>query len=345
MAHTYHTKVPHKAIMNYILHYTKPGDIVFDGFCGTGMTALAAEMCDKEDVSSILDYGKPGKKQYGARRAIISDLSPVATFIAHNYTNDIDSYKFQEECHAILRRCKEKYAWMYQTKHTNNQIGTINYVVWSDIFICPMCGEELVFWDVAIGDKKEVKNPFFCSKCGAELKKSNCERAQEPIIDSDTGDIITQARQVPVMINYVYNGKKFEKRVDEDDIEVLRRIASELSLYNIPSDALPDGDNTVQPMQSHNFKRVNQFYYKRSAVVFAYFLQEAQNSEFADTLMFLATSILTKTGSKLHNIGFKNGKLNLAGAMPNVLYVPSTVAERNIIGFKNEGYLQGVFRT
>lgn len=38
-----------------------------------------------------------------------------------------------------------------------------------------------------------------------------------------------------------------------------------------------------------------------------------------------------KTGSKLHNIGFKNGKINLAGAMPNVLYVPSTVAERNII--------------
>ncbi|HHY79632.1 MAG TPA: site-specific DNA-methyltransferase, partial [Thermoanaerobacter sp.] len=36
-AHSYHTKVPHKAIMRYILHYTKPGDIVFDGFCGTGM--------------------------------------------------------------------------------------------------------------------------------------------------------------------------------------------------------------------------------------------------------------------------------------------------------------------
>ena len=36
-AHSYHTKVPYKAIMRYILHYTKPGDIIFDGFCGTGM--------------------------------------------------------------------------------------------------------------------------------------------------------------------------------------------------------------------------------------------------------------------------------------------------------------------
>jgi hypothetical protein len=41
-AHSYHTKVPHKAIMRYILHYTDPGDVVLDGFCGTGMTGVAA---------------------------------------------------------------------------------------------------------------------------------------------------------------------------------------------------------------------------------------------------------------------------------------------------------------
>lgn len=31
-AHGYHTKVPHLAIVPSILHYTKPGDIVLDGF-------------------------------------------------------------------------------------------------------------------------------------------------------------------------------------------------------------------------------------------------------------------------------------------------------------------------
>src|SRR5450756_2096293 len=36
MAHSYHTKVPFKAIIPFIEHYTQPGDIVFDGFCGTG---------------------------------------------------------------------------------------------------------------------------------------------------------------------------------------------------------------------------------------------------------------------------------------------------------------------
>ena len=331
MAHTYHTKVPHKAIINYILHYTKPGDIVFDGFCGTGMTALAAEMCDKESSLLFIENNKNEKVEYGARRAIISDLSPVATFIAHNYTNDLDLYEFYNECKNIIKRCREKYEWMYETKHINGDKGTINYVVWSDIFICPTCGEELVFWDVAIGDKKKVKNPFLCTKCGSELKKSNCKRAQEPVFDIGSGEVISQAKQVPTIINYVYRGKKFEKRADAEDRNILLKITRELDKYSIPMDMLPDGDNTAQPIQSHNFKRVNQFYYDRSAIVFAYFLEEAKKSKFANTLIFLATSILTKTGSKLHNIGLKNGKINLAGAMPNVLYVPSTVAERNIV--------------
>ena len=53
-AHTYYTKVPHKAIMRYILHYTEPGDIVFDGFCGTGMTGVAARSCgDREQVRHL----------------------------------------------------------------------------------------------------------------------------------------------------------------------------------------------------------------------------------------------------------------------------------------------------
>ncbi|WP_328984037.1 DNA methyltransferase [Thiorhodovibrio winogradskyi] len=55
-AHSYHTKVPHKTIMRYILHYTHAGDIVFDGFCGTGMTAVAAQMCGDREVVMSLGY-------------------------------------------------------------------------------------------------------------------------------------------------------------------------------------------------------------------------------------------------------------------------------------------------
>src|SRR6266487_1599855 len=44
-AHSYHTKVPPRSIIPYILHYTQSGDLVLDLFCGSGMTAVAAQMC------------------------------------------------------------------------------------------------------------------------------------------------------------------------------------------------------------------------------------------------------------------------------------------------------------
>ena len=44
-AHGYHTKVPHLAIVPSILHYTEPGDLVLDGFAGSGMTGVAAQWC------------------------------------------------------------------------------------------------------------------------------------------------------------------------------------------------------------------------------------------------------------------------------------------------------------
>lgn len=41
-AHSFHTKVPPEGIMPYILHYTEPGDLLFDPFAGSGMTGVAA---------------------------------------------------------------------------------------------------------------------------------------------------------------------------------------------------------------------------------------------------------------------------------------------------------------
>ena len=39
--HTYWSKKRHDAIREYIVHYTKPGDLVLDPFCGSGGTALS----------------------------------------------------------------------------------------------------------------------------------------------------------------------------------------------------------------------------------------------------------------------------------------------------------------
>lgn len=336
MAHTYHTKVPHKAIMKYILHYTAPNDLILDGFCGTGMTGVACRMCSSDDIELKNSFSKKEQNNWGLRRAVISDLSPIATYIAYNYNAKVDVFKFSQEFKSLMDECKKKFGYLYLTNHTDTAStfgdgkGIINYVVWSDVFICPNCGKDFVFWKVAI-ENNAVKKDLICPHCGAKLKKGSCQRYQDVYYDTRLNKTISCAKQVPVMINYTYEGKKFEKVPDDNDIALIEQAKDLVTKFDVPSDELPPGDNTEQPKNSHHFANVHQFYYDRSAIIFSWVLKEADNYSYSDAIKFVVTSILMKTGSKLHNIGFKNGKINLAGAMPNVLYVPSTVAERNII--------------
>lgn len=123
-AHGYHTKVPHKAIMRYILHYTKPGEIVFDGFCGTGMTGLAAQACGDPDPSFKMQIESEMKEvQWGKRKAILNDLSPIASFIARNYNRNYNPAELQKKANKALEECEKQYGWMYKTKHIDRQQG------------------------------------------------------------------------------------------------------------------------------------------------------------------------------------------------------------------------------
>ena len=114
-AHTYHTKVPYKAIMRYILHYTSPGDIILDGFCGTGMTGVAANMCGHPDnaFKALIDMEMP-YVEWGKRYPIISDLSPIATFISKNYNANVNVVEFAEEAKEVLRLAEKECGCMKQ---------------------------------------------------------------------------------------------------------------------------------------------------------------------------------------------------------------------------------------
>ena len=80
-AHSYHTKVPHLAIVPSILHYTKPDDVILDGFAGSGMTGVAAQWCAVAPAhyraqleSEWKSSGLPSP-DWGTRPTILADLS------------------------------------------------------------------------------------------------------------------------------------------------------------------------------------------------------------------------------------------------------------------------------
>jgi DNA modification methylase len=287
-AHSYHTKVPHKAIMRYILHYTQPGDVVFDGFCGTGMTGVAAQLCGDRSVVQALGYRveadgtilaqeqsngraiwKPFSK-LGARRAILSDLSPAATFIAYNYNNPTDVHAFEQEAKQILVEVESECGWMYLTLHSDGKkSGRINYTVWSDVFTCPQCAGEVVFWRAAV-DKGagQVRDEFPCPHCSAQLTKRNMERAWTTIFDSELNEPVRQAKRVPVLINYSVGKQRFEKEPDASDLALIEKIESAGQRYWYPTNRMMIGGETRRN-DPIGITHVHHFFTRRSLAAFS----------------------------------------------------------------------------
>lgn len=130
-AHAYHTKVPPEAITPYIEHYTQPGDVVLDPFCGSGMTGVAA--------------------LFAGRNAILSDLSPAAVHIAYNYCTPVDVGAVKDAWTRIKSDVAEEFRWLYGTTCDRCRgPATIQYTVWSDVVGCQHCNEEIVLWDAAV---------------------------------------------------------------------------------------------------------------------------------------------------------------------------------------------------
>ncbi|OXT06952.1 DNA methylase [Thermoanaerobacterium thermosaccharolyticum] len=339
-AHSYHTKVPYKAIMRYILHYTKPGDIVFDGFCGTGMTGVAAQMCGNPDPEFKFkvekEFEKEGKKvEWGVRKAILGDLSPAATFIAYNYNTPVDTAEFEKEAKRILDEVEKECGWMYETIHTIDGIpqkyidgsvikGRINYTVWSDVFVCPNCSNEIVFWDAAVNKEDgKVMDEFKCPHCGAVVNKKNLDKAWKTVYDKALNKVINQVKQVPVLINYTVDNKRYEKKPDEFDMELIEKINEMDIPYWYPTDRMPEGEESRRNDRI-GITHVHHFYTKRNLwVLSAFYCRKIP------VLFFWIINSIQNYVNKKQSFG------GGGGGVSGTLYIPSLIEEKNIFDVLN----------
>lgn len=316
MAHAYHTKCPHPAIMRYILHYTQPGDIVFDGFAGTGMTGVAANLCgSKVDVEAL----KEKDVEVGVRHGICSDLSPVATLIAASYNLKFDAKDFEKKANAILDQVEQELGWMYETV-VNGKKAKINYTIWSDVFICPSCGNEITLWNESVDlDNNIIKDKFPCPHCGFECSKKNMEKAWESSFDNILGQVVNMNKKVPVRVNYTL-GKRSEKDISEYDKELINSIDYN-SDKKYPTRKFIEGYNTSQPIKSNGVTYSHQFFSKRNLI----FLSRIYELIIEKGLpMSWLTSTLQRTTK-----GYKFTLDRKFGILTGTLYIPSLNVELN----------------
>src|SRR5436309_11463674 len=114
--HAYHTKVPPRGIIPYILHYTKPGDLILDPFCGSGMTGVAAQMCANPPADLLAQFPEFNDR-VGPRACILNDLSPAACHISYNYNTPVDVEALKREFERIKAAVKDEFDRLYGTEH------------------------------------------------------------------------------------------------------------------------------------------------------------------------------------------------------------------------------------
>ena len=254
-AHSYHTKVPHLAIVPSILHYTQPGDVVLDGFAGSGMTGVAAQWCDTAPSGYRFELEQAWKKagraapKWGARRAVLNDLSPAATFIGANYNISFDVDAFAQAGKQLLEALEQDIGWMYETLHSDGKTkGRIEYTVWSEVFSCPDCAGEVNFLDEALDEEsKRVKDEFPCPHCNAGLTKKKLDRLYVNKLDSATDNTLQAPKRVPSLIAYRIGKTKYEKRPDAADLTLLQAIDALPLPAAVPVVAFPFADMWEAP--------------------------------------------------------------------------------------------------
>jgi len=347
-AHSYHTKVPHKAIMRYILHYTDPGDVVIDFFCGTGMTGVAAQECKRVGSAAYpeLSSGSTSSPS-GFRHSILCDLSPIATYIAQSLVKDTDLANFRFRAEKHLEESFRHFRWMYETDHVgwpmlhggqntwknrekphSDTRGIVNFYVWSEQFICPNCINEFVLSQVVDLKTATALDDFSCPHCSVSLTKRQLARAMETVLDPYLGIAISRVKRSLILINYTWNGQRFEKYPDEKDRHILNQIRALPVPQYIPISELLHGERRMKDaFDNIGITYVHHFYFMRTLHALNDLSQRllSTQSNYTPLLLLLFTSQLVNISvmNRFRRVSFPYNP------MSGTFYVGSLVSEAN----------------
>lgn len=273
-AHSYYTKVPHRVIMKYILHYTQPGDIIYDGFGGTGMTGVAAQMCGVKENIDMHELNSHFRKHFGKtpnwgpRRTICNELSPIASFLASCFNSDYVGDSYSEDSQKLLNEIKHEIGWLYETKYMGHNCQ-INYILWSDMYCCNSCNEEFLYWKVMMDEEMgRPKAEPKCPGCSSLLNNKNMNRVFNTTFDEDLNETVKTKKREIALINFNYKKHSLDKKPDESDYQLFNKIMDYSIDEFYPTDRTAEGSEGRRN-DRFGITHIHQFYSKRNLIASA----------------------------------------------------------------------------
>lgn len=319
-AHFYHTKVPPSAIQEFIEHFTDEGDIVLDGFAGTGTTGIAANRT--------------------RRFCILIELSPIASFICRNLTKKIDSQKLIDITKEIELNVRKRMGWLYSV-NVNGKPKEINYTIWSDAFLCPYCGAKYFYFDKFVNfENNEVHEVAKCSSCHGDITPDNQRKAFIEIFDPVLNKTLEVPEQKPVLISYFVKGRKKYKEPDEEDLLLIDKINSyEFSAWFPSSAMMFTGENWGDLWRAgyhKGYTHSHLFYTKRNLLALSEIFEEIKQYpiDIQGVLKFVFSSLYSRS-HRMNRYTPQHGRH--VGPLSGTLYMSSLQVEINVFNiFKDK---------
>jgi putative DNA methylase len=168
--HRYFARRPWSVFRSLIEHYSDPGSIVLDPFCGGGVT--------------VVEGLRLGRKVIGV------DINPLATFISKTEVIDVDLEELQVAFEQVESACREKIESLYTTACPEcKESIPADWFEWSNVVECKECGRivelhkaERVGKGEKIAGVSAGKYRCYHKGCKAEWRPSECKRLDDVLI-------------------------------------------------------------------------------------------------------------------------------------------------------------------
>jgi 16S rRNA G966 N2-methylase RsmD len=132
--HKYFARRPWNVFSELIIHYSSPGDIVLDPFCGGGVTVVESLRL--------------------RRRAVGVDVNPLATYVTKMEVRPLDPPLFQEALSGVRERVGPEIEPLYETTCTKcNSRAIADWIEWDE------------------RDRRMIRLKYNCSQCGSSREK------------------------------------------------------------------------------------------------------------------------------------------------------------------------------
>jgi DNA modification methylase/DNA-directed RNA polymerase subunit RPC12/RpoP len=267
-AHSYLTKVPVGAIIPFIEEYSPVGGLVVDMFAGSGMTAIASKMTN--------------------RNALVSDISVLGRHIGLGYLSSVEPEKLHKIASEVVSDSKAKCGHNYRTiRSEDDQIVDFGKTIWSFVYECAHCKNELVYYELLKSNSFKTSG-LSCPQCNSEFQKRGA----------------TYLKDIPVIVSVNgVNGKQVEQAIQKYDFDLIRKAETSDIFDHFPSIQIPKDREMYKrsALEKWDLTETKKFFSYRNAIVLDDLwkrINAVKNENLRQKLRFTFTAILPRASRR-----------------------------------------------